>query len=164
MPTVTSLATVARGHSNRGANPRVVAVDIDFAAAATANGTALVATDVIQAITFEADTIILAAGITAKTVDTGANADMRVDLGTGEDADYFVDGFDWPAASAGDEARTSGIGGGYKVGADDTLDLTIAAATTVATAGTLTVWAVCVPFDEDRAKIVADEVDRDQLA
>ena len=164
MPTVTSLAKAVGGATTRGAVPYTISVDIDFAAAATANGTALVASDVIQALTFEADTIILAAGITATTVDTGANADMRVDLGTGEDADYFVDGFDWPAASAGDEARTMGVGGGYKVGADDTLDLTIAAATTVATAGTLTVWAVCVPYDEDRTKLTANEVDRDQLA
>lgn len=164
MPTVTSLATVARGHSNRGANPRVVAVDIDFAAAATAKGTDLAAADVIEAITFEADTIILAAGITAKTSETGGSGDVALDLGTAEDADYFVDGFDWDAADAGDEARTMGVGGGYKVGADDTLDVTIQAATTVPTAGTITVWAVCVPFDEDRATVVADEVARDQLA
>jgi len=163
MATVTSLATVARGHSNRGAVPRTVAVDIDLAAAATANGTALAAADIIEAITFEADTIILAAGMTAKTAGTGGTGTV-LDLGTGEDADYFVDGFAYDSASVGDEARTSGVGGGYKVGADDTLDVTIQAATTVSTAGTVTVWAVCVPFDEDRATVVADEVTRDQLA
>lgn len=163
MPTVTSLATVARGHSNRGALPRVVAVDIDLAAAATAKGTALAAADVIEAITFEADTIILGAGMTAVDTPTGGTGTV-LDLGTDGDADYFVDGFAYDSATAGDEALTAGVAGTYKVGADDTLDITIQAATTVSTAGTVTVWAVCVPFDEDRAKIVADEVVRDQLA
>ena len=51
MATVTSLVRAAGGAGNPGAKPYLVQQEIDFAAAATAKGTALAAADVITAIT-----------------------------------------------------------------------------------------------------------------
>lgn len=163
MATVSTLAKPVGGYT-ANSQPYLVAVDIDFAAAATAKGSALAADDIIEALSFEADTLILAAGIEAQTVDTGGSADVTIHLGiTGVDVDYFVASFDWDAASAGDHATGAG-NGPIVLSADHTIDLEVQTATTVPTAGTLRVWALAMPYDPVMAMRYADEVTRDQLA
>lgn len=165
MATVTTLKRAAGGQNGASSSPYLVAVDIDFAAAATAKGSALAAADIIEAISVDGPTLVLGAGIVATTADTGGSSDVALDLGvTGADPDFWVDGFDWDAAAAGDVALPATASGVRLLGADDTIDLLIQAATTVPTAGTVTVWALMVQYDVTQAKRVATEVVRDRLA
>lgn len=163
MATVTSLARVEGGFGNPGAKPYMVDVTIDFAAAATAKGSALAAADVIEALTFGGPSVILAAGIEVDTVASGGTGTV-LDLGvTGGDVDAFVDGFAFDSASAGDYAALAGNGGQY-IADGDTLDVLIQAATTVSTAGVIRVWAIAMPVATGFAGKAAAEVDRDTLA
>jgi hypothetical protein len=134
---------------------------VDFAAAATAKGSALAAADVIEAISVPANTMILNAGFEVITVAGGESNDTTVDLGTGVDADGFVDGFDLDAAAAGAYGQNAAAFQPIVVGTADTIDLTIATATTAPTSGVVRVWAVLIDID---ARKTAAEVDRDTLA
>ena len=146
-----------------GSVPYFVDVEIDFAAAATAKGSALAADDVIECISVPANTVILNAGFEVITAAGGESADNAWDLGvTGIDADAFVDGFDGDAAAAGDYAQNAAAYQPIVIGGTaDTIDLLIQAATTAPTSGVVRVWAVLMDVD---ARTGADEVDRDQLA
>jgi len=134
---------------------------VDFAAAATAKGSALAAADVIEAISVPANSMILNAGLEVITVAGGESNDTTVDLGTATDADNFVDGFDLDAAAAGAYAQNAAAFQPIVVGTADTIDLTIATATTAPTSGVVRVWAVLIDID---ARKTAAEVDRDTLA
>jgi hypothetical protein len=162
MATITTLAGGASAGRTVGSVPYLVDKNIDFAAAATAKGSALAAADVIEAISVPANTVILNAGIEIITVLGGESSDNTFDLGTGVDADNFVDGFDSDAAAAGAYAQNAAAFQPIVVGATaDTIDITIATATTAPTSGVARVWAVLMNVD---GRILADEVDRDQLA
>jgi hypothetical protein len=163
MATVTTLAGGATAGRTAGSVPYLVDKVIDFAAAATAKGSALAATDVIECISVPANTVILNAGIEITTVLGGESNDTTFDLGvTGVDADVFVDGFDADAAAAGAYAQNAAAFQPVVIGATaDTIDLLIATATTAPTSGVARVWAVLMNVD---GRIAADEVDRDQLA
>lgn len=144
-----------------GRMPYFKEVLIDFAAAATAKGSALAAADVIQAITVPANTMILNAGLEVITVAGGESSDNTLDLGTGVDVDAFVDGFDLDAAAAGAYAQNAAAFQPIICGAADTIDLTIATATTAPTSGVVRVFAVLMDID---GRKTAAEVDRDVLA
>lgn len=163
MATITTLAAGATAGRTAGSVPYLVDKVIDFAAAATAKGSALAATDVIECISVPANTVILNAGIEITTVLGGESNDTTFDLGvTGVDADVFVDGFDADAAAAGAYAQNAAAFQPVVIGATaDTIDLLIATATTAPTSGAARVWAVLMNVD---GRIAADEVDRDQLA
>lgn len=162
MATITTLAGGASAGRTAGSVPYLVDKLVDFAAAATAKGSALAASDVIEAISVPANTVILNAGIEIVTVLGGESSDNTFDLGTGVDADNFVDGFDADAAAAGAYAQNAAAFQPIVVGATaDTIDITIATATTAPTSGVARVWAVLMNVD---GRILADEVDRDQLA
>lgn len=162
MATITTLAGGATAGRTVGSVPYLVDKNIDFAAAATAKGSALAATDVIEAISVPVNTVILNAGLEIVTVLGGESNDTTFDLGTGVDADVFVDGFDADAAAAGAYAQNAAAFQPIVVGATaDTIDITIATATTAPTSGVARVWAVLMNVD---GRIGADEVDRDQLA
>jgi hypothetical protein len=162
MATVTTLAGGSVDGFTAGRMPYFKEVLIDFAAAATAKGSALVATDVIEAISVPANTMILNAGFEIITVAGGESNDNTLDLGTGADADVFVDGFDLDAAAAGAYAQNAAAFQPLVVGGTaDTIDLTIATATTAPTSGVVRVWAVLIDID---ARKTAAEVDRDTLA
>ena len=162
MATITTLAGGATAGRTVGSVPYLVDKNIDFAAAATAKGSALAATDVIEAISVPANTVILNAGLEIVTVLGGESSDNTFDLGTGVDADVFVDGFDADAAAAGAYAQNAAAFQPIVVGATaDTIDITIATATTAPTSGVVRVWAILMNVD---GRIGADEVDRDQLA
>ena len=162
MATVTTLAGGASAGRTVGSVPYLVDKNIDFAAAATAKGSALAAADVIECISVPVNTVILNAGMEITTVLGGESNDTTFDLGTGVDADNFVDGFDADAAAAGAYAQNAAAFQPVVIGATaDTIDLLIQAATTAPTSGVVRVWAVLMSVD---GRIVADEVDRDQLA
>jgi len=162
MATVTTLAGGSVDGFTAGRMPYFKEVLIDFAAAATAKGSALAATDVIEAISVPANTMILNAGFEVITVAGGESSDNTLDLGTGVDADGFVDGFDLDAAAAGAYAQNAAAFQPIVVGGTaDTIDLTIATATTAPTSGVVRVWAVLIDVD---ARKTATEVDRDTLA
>ena len=162
MATITTLAGGATAGRTVGSVPYLVDKSIDFAAAATAKGSALAAADVIECLSVPVNTVILNAGIEITTALGGESSDTTFDLGTAVDADNFVDGFDADAAAAGAYAQNAAAFQPLVVGATaDTIDITIATATTAPTSGVARVWAVLMNVD---GRIAADEVDRDQLA
>jgi hypothetical protein len=161
MATVTTLAGGSVDGFTAGRMPYFKEVLIDFAAAATAKGSALAAADVIEAISVPANSMILNAGLEVITVAGGESSDNTLDLGTATDADNFVDGFDLDAAAAGAYAQNAAAFQPIVVGTADTIDLTIATATTAPTSGVVRVWAVLMDID---ARKTAAEVDRDTLA
>jgi hypothetical protein len=135
---------------------------IDFAAAATAKGSALAAADVIEAISVPANTIILNAGLEVVTVAGGESNDTTVDLGvTTTEPDIFIDGFDLDAAAAGAYAQNAAAFQPLVIGTADTIDLLIATSTTAPTSGVVRVFAILMDVD---ARKTAAEVDRDVLA
>jgi hypothetical protein len=77
MATVTTLAGGATAGRTAGSVPYLVSVEIDFAAAATAKGTALAAADIIECINVPANTVALTAGIEVISALVGENADTR---------------------------------------------------------------------------------------
>ena len=161
MATVTTLAGSASAGRTAGAIPYLVDVTIDFAAAATAKGSALAAADIIECINVPANTLILNAGFEVITVLGGESNDTALDLGvTGVDADVFVDGFDGDAA-AGAYAQNAAAFQPVVIATADTIDLLIQAATTAPTSGELRVWAVLMNVDGRPART---SVDREQLA
>jgi hypothetical protein len=162
MATITTLAGAASAGRTAGSVPYLVEKTIDFAAAATAKGSALAAADVIECISVPANTVILNAGFEVITAAGGESSDNAWDLGTGVDVDVFVDGFDGDAAAAGAYAQNAAAFQPIVVGSTaDTIDLLIQAATTAPTSGVLRVWAVLMNVD---GRITAADVDRDQLA
>ena len=162
MATVTTLSGGARDGNTAGRQPYFIENTIDFAAAATAKGSALAAADVIECISVPANTLILNAGFEVITAAGGESADNAWDLGvTGVDADVFVDGFDGDAAAAGAYAQNAAAFQPVVISTADTIDLLIQAATTAPTSGVLRVWAVLMDIDGRKA---AAEVDRDVLA
>ena len=162
MSTVTTLAAGYTAGRTAGSVPYLVDVSIDFAAAATAKGSALAAADIIECISVPANTLILNAGIEVITVLGGESSDTALDLGvTGVDVDVFVDGFDGDAAAAGAYAQNAAAFQPVVIGTADTIDLLIAAATTAPTSGVVRVWAVLMDID---GRIAAASADREQLA
>jgi len=161
MATVTTLAGGSVDGFTAGRMPYFKEVLIDFAAAATAKGSALAAADVIEAISVPANTMILNAGMEVITVAGGESSDNALDLGTGVDVDVFVDGFDLDAAAAGAYAQNAAAFQPIIVGTADTIDVLIQAATTAPTSGVIRVFAVLMDID---ARKTAAEVDRDVLA
>ena len=162
MATVTTLAGSASAGRTAGAVPYLVDVTIDFAAAATAKGSALAAADVIECINVPANTLILNAGFEVVTVLGGESNDNTFDLGvTGVDADVFVDGFDADAAAAGAYAQNAAAFQPVVIATADTIDLLIATATTAPTSGEVRVWAVLINVDGRPARA---SVDREHLA
>jgi hypothetical protein len=162
MATITTLAGGATAGRTAGSVPYLVDTTINFATAATAKGEALAEDDVIECISVPVNTVILNAGLEIITVLGGESNDNTFDLGTATDADIFVDGFDADAAAAGAYAQNAAAFQPIVVGAAaDTIDITIATATTAPTSGVVRVWAILMNVD---GRIAADEVDRDLLA
>lgn len=155
-----TLAT-ARGNTQRGRNPYMVQTVLNIATALSDKGSALAAADVIPAIAVPKGTCILNAGIEVDTAQTSASA-LTLDLGTGVDADVFVDGFDGTSA-AGVLAQNPAVYQPVMAVADDNIDLKIATLTGTLSTGKFRVWALCMDCT-DTGDLAADEVDRDTLA
>ena len=151
----------ARGNSQRGRNPYMVQTVLNLATALSDKGSALAAADVIPAIAVPKGTMILNAGIEVDTAITSASA-LTLDLGTGVDADVFVDGFDGTSA-AGVVAQNPAAYQPVMAVADDNIDVTIATLTGTLSTGKMRVWAVLMDCT-DTGDMAANEVARDALA
>ncbi|MEK9769014.1 MAG: hypothetical protein VW683_08855 [Betaproteobacteria bacterium] len=151
----------ARGNSQRGRNPYMVQTVLNFATALSDKESALAAADVIPTIAVPKGTMILNAGIEVDTAITSASA-LTLDLGTGVDADVFVDGFDGTSA-AGVVAQNPAAYQPVMAVADDNIDVTIATLTGTLSTGKMRVWAVLMDCT-DTGDMAANEVDRDTLA
>ena len=151
----------ARGNSQRGRNPYMVQTVLNLATAMSDKGSALAAADVIPTIAVPKGTMILNAGIEVDTAITSASA-LTLDLGTGVDADVFVDGFDGTSA-AGVVAQNPAAYQPVMAVADDNIDVTIATLTGTLSTGKMRVWAVLMDCT-DTGDMAANEVARDALA
>lgn len=160
MATISTLFVDGTTHPTRAMTnvAYVVEAYVDWAEAAEEKGSALAAADVIQAIRVPAGTLILQAGLEVISVATGESADVTLDLGAA-DADLWVDGFDLDAAAAGAYATLvgdagSGAGAGPVVlnTTADTIDITIATATTAPTGGVVRVFAVLADVSQKSLK------------
>jgi len=134
-----------------------------MATALSDKGSALAASDVIPVIAVKKGTMILNAGIEVVTATSAGTS--TCDLGTGVDADAFVDGFDSSSGSAaGTLSQNPAAYQPIMCVADDNIDLTLATQSgTAMTTGKLRIWAVLMDCT-DMGDMAADEVDRDALA
>ncbi len=153
----------ARGaNANPGRKPYMVQTVLNLATALSDKGSALAASDVIPVIAVKKGTMILNAGIEVDTASDGST--FTVDLGTGVDADVFVDGFDATSAAAVVAQNPAAYQPVMAV-ADDNIDLTIATLSGGAvTSGKLRIWAVMMDCTDQGNDGTAQEVDRDTLA
>lgn len=130
--------------------PYVAEWTVDLTKAAAAKGTALAATDVIEALYLPAGTQVLSAGLQVVEAVTGPSV-LTLDLGvTGNDPDRFVDGFDAYAAAKGafaDPASTN-VTPTLLAKTADTIDILIATQTGNITGGKLRVYAILVDVNE----------------
>ena len=128
MATVDLTVANAAGHQTRRGvkNAYTLQVQVTGAAAAAAKGSALAATDIIQAIDLPADTLVIGATAKMTTADTGTT--LTFDIGTGG-GDTFVDGGDGTTAGYLAEGTNGKLSAnGEVVAAADTLDITVATA------------------------------------
>ena len=152
----------ARGNSQRGRNPYYVQTVLNLATALSDKGSALAASDVVPVIAVPKGTMILNAGIEVDTASDGST--FTVDLGTGDDADCFVDGFDGTSAAAV-VAQNPAVYQPLMATANDNIDLKIATLSGGAvTTGKFRIWAVLMDCTDAGKDGTAQEVDRDTLA
>ena len=152
----------ARGSTQRGRNPYMVQTVLNLATALSDKGSALAASDIIPVMAVKKGTMILNAGIEVDTQSDGST--FTVDLGTGVDADVFVDGFDGTSAAAV-VAQNPAVYQPVMAVADDNIDLTIASLSGGAvTTGKMRIWAVMMDCSDMGQDMTAQEVDRDLLA
>lgn len=163
MATVSSLVRAIGGRGNPGGKPYFVEVEIDLAAAATAKGSALVATDIIQAITVDAPTAVLFAGMEVTAAPAGGTAATAALGITGGDVDAFVAAYTITGASAGAYAPLANTACPIVISADDTIDILLAG-TTIDTSGKIRVYAYLLDVDSVGTGKGPAEVVRDQLA
>ena len=153
----------ARGaNANPGRKPYMVQTVLNLATALSDKGSALAASDVVPVIAVKKGTMILNAGMEVDTASDGST--LTLDLGTGADADCFVDAFDGTSA-AGVVAQNAAAYQPLMTTADDNIDLTIATLSGGAVAtGKLRIWAVMMDCTDMGKDGTAQEVDRDTLA
>jgi len=162
MATVTTLAKVIGGKGNPSRKPYLVDIEIDLAAAATAKGSALAASDVIQAISVSGDTAVLFAGTEIVTASAGGTT-STFDLGiTGGDVDAFVDGGAITGAAAGAYSAMANTAVPIVLGAEGTIDMLLLG-TTPATSGVIRVYALLMEVSNLGPRGTG-EVTRDTLA
>lgn len=145
MATISALDRSGSSHPSRAtANVKVpyrVEFVLDFADALTAKGSALAAADVIEVITIPAGTVVLGAGI--QLIDAANSTTLTLDVGTGTDADEWVDGFDAQGGTEGaygTDLSASPVWNTY--GSADTIDVTLATLTGTLTTGKVRVYAL----------------------
>lgn len=152
----------ARGNTQRGRNPYMVQTVLNLATALSDKGSALAASDVVPVIAVKKGTMILNAGMEVDTASDGST--LTLDLGTGADADCFVDGFDGTSAAAVVAQNPAAFQPLMAV-ADDNIDMTIATLSGGAvTTGKIRIWAWMMDCTDIGNDGTANEVDRDALA
>lgn len=160
MATVTTLASAGGAASTAGRTAYVIDNIVDMAAAVTAKGSALAASDIIEALNIPAQCQILSCGAEVITAHAGTSTDLTLDIGiTGGNTDFVADGFDYDAASVGDVTSPVVAELPLYNATADTIDILLATMTGTTTGGKIRVWACIVPVDGRQQE--ADEVARD---
>jgi hypothetical protein len=156
MATITSLAQSALsttgGTKQWKGQPTLYKNTIDFAEAATAKGSALAAADVIEAVRVPAGSVVDWAVIYVVTALSGGSADETISLGDGGSATRYAAATDSDAWVAGNMTVIVPANVPFAYPTSDTVDLTLAAGATIATAGKLMVVA-CVSDVNDNEKV-----------
>lgn len=162
MATVSSVVAPVKSQGNPGRKFYLVEKEIDFADITVDPS----ASDVVQAITIPANTILLTAGLeVTEALSVTGGSDATVSLGTDTDPDEYVATFDVDGATAGDYAPMAAAATAEIVGTENTLDLTFGATNVTAVdSGKVRVFAVLLSMDAIGSDKAADEVVRDQLA
>ncbi len=152
--TASALASMKDAQATRHGNtavPYLVEQEIDLSKIATQKGSALAAGDIVEAIKVPAGSVVLLAGLAAKTVKAGSSTDVALDFGiTGNDPDRFVDGWVYGTAAAGDFApfATTAITPIAFSAVSETLDILIAAQSGTVTGGIVRAWAVLLDVND----------------
>lgn len=120
--------------------PYLVENVIDLAAALAAKGSALVATDVIEALYIPPGTAVLGAG--AAIVAPANSTTLTYTVGTGTDPDEWVMTLDGKAAVGTFGADVDAVPLWQTYAVADTVDLTLATLTGTLTAGKVRVYAL----------------------
>lgn len=121
-------ASTHQGAFGSGREPYVVEIRVTGAAAATAKGSALVATDVLQVLDLPAETLVREVIAEVETADTGTTLTFDIDIAAGDD---LMDGIDGTTAGypvPGTNGVT-GYGNAVATTAADTLDMKVASLT-----------------------------------
>ena len=124
--------------------PYLIDATLDFAAAATAKGSGLATSDVIQVLTVPAKTVVLAAGIEYVTAVAGGVSALTISLGiTGVLATTWLSAFDLFGATVGAYPVTNSAAYPMTIGvANDTIDVLLAGVTGTLATGVIRVWAL----------------------
>ena len=119
--------------------------NLDFAAAVTAKGSALAASDIIKVFKIPRKSVVLAAGLEYVTAVAGGVSVLTVSLGVSSvSATSFLSGFDLFGASVGAYPASNSAAYPVNVGTtDNTMDLTITTLTGALATGLVRVWAYC---------------------
>jgi hypothetical protein len=159
MATITTLANpLSAGttivQSSNVKIPYMIWKEIDFAAAATAKGSALAASDVIEAVRVPANHIVLGGFAKKTSAMTGTTTDLTLSIGiTGGVTNNIVNAWDYDAAAVG-TFGTLGTQVPVQVTASDTVDILIATQTGTLTGGKILVGILAIDCDvEPRANI-----------
>jgi hypothetical protein len=137
------LSKRARGEGSDNRKPYMVQNTIDFAEVTTVKGSAIAASDIVEALALPAGTLIHAAGVQVVSPFTGTATNITLDVGiTGVLAKAFVDAFDFDAAAAGAWAGPVPANIPRLLPTADTIDILVATQTGTFTGGKLRVWAV----------------------
>lgn len=147
MATISTLKVGGLTHPSRNSDvkmPYLVEFELDFAAALTAKGSALAASDVINCLVMPAGTVVLGGGTQIKTAANSTTTTVNFGVGGGSD---FTSGLD--AKSAAGTYGTD-VGAVWKTaGASaNTLDITLATLTGTLSTGKLRVWALLLDVSD----------------
>ena len=160
MATITSLANpLGAGTTlSQSANvklPYTIWKEIDFAAAATAKGSALAAADVIEAVRVPANHVILGGWMKKTAAMTGTSTDLTLSVGvTGGVTNNIINAWDFDAATVG-SFGTLGTQVPVQITASDTVDILIATQTGTFLTGKAVVGILVLDVDVETRGIVA---------
>lgn len=143
MANITSFVKVGTTNRTRQDNnlPYLAEITIDFADALVAKGSALAASDTIEALSVPAGTVVLAGG--AQVITAADSTTLTVDVGyTGGTVDHWVDGFDAKSADGTYSSAPAGDGFTAPVTTAGILSVLFATLTGTLTTGKLRVWAI----------------------
>lgn len=152
MATITTLANPLSAGTSMSASsnvkiPYVIWKEIDFAAATTAKGSALAATDVIEAVRIPANHIILGGWAKKTSAMTGTTTDLTLSVGvTGGVTNNIINAWDYDAAAVG-SFGTLGTQVPVMITSSDTVDILIATQTGTLTGGKVLIGILVLDAD-----------------
>lgn len=157
MATITTLAIGGISHPSYSAQtkmPYLAEIELNWAEVVTAKGSAIAASDVIEAIKVPAYTAIL--GVGAQVITVGNATAATVDIGvTGVDADEWVDGYDIIAATGMYTPLAVTPDWTITGATADTVDVLIASLTDTLSTGKLRVFALLLDIAPKKAPGIA---------